>query len=277
MKTNKIPIHRNELNSNGIEIRPFDNSFPMDQPLHRDEYFMFILQESGHFELELDFKIIELNDRAICFIAPGQVHRYIQPPTGNGWFIFLDNAYLSEIYMDFLFNFLFFKQTIQVSLNNDFGRWARALHLTLKNDIIYLKDEITRGIVNAFIGLIINEFANQSSSAMTNHTSKHLQILKFKKLIRANYITLKKVKDYAALMHITPLYLNELIKGITGFTASYWIQMEIILEAKRRLFYLDKDVKQISFDLGFEDFAYFSRFFKRHAGMTPSEFRKQKP
>ncbi len=80
----------------------------------------------------------------------------------------------------------------------------------------------------------------------------------------------------AAQLHITPLYLNEIVKEITGFPASYWIHQEIMLEAKRLLYYTNLDVKQIAFDLGYEDHAYFSRFFKKNTGLTAGEFRNTK-
>jgi AraC-like DNA-binding protein len=54
------------------------------------------------------------------------------------------------------------------------------------------------------------------------------------------------------------------------------IQNRVILEAKRLLYYTDKSAKEIAFELGFEDAAYFSNFFKKHTSLSPSLFKKQK-
>lgn len=77
------------------------------------------------------------------------------------------------------------------------------------------------------------------------------------------------------MLNITPLYLNEIVKEITGFPASYWIQQETILEARRLLYYTDLDIKQIAYRLGYDDHAYFSRFFKKSTGNTASQFRNK--
>jgi AraC family transcriptional regulator, transcriptional activator of pobA len=76
--------------------------------------------------------------------------------------------------------------------------------------------------------------------------------------VQLRYKQYKQVKDYASFLNITPLYLNEIVKQITGFTVSYWIQQTIMLEAKRLLYYSKMDIKQIAFELGYEDFTYFS-------------------
>jgi AraC-like DNA-binding protein len=55
------------------------------------------------------------------------------------------------------------------------------------------------------------------------------------------------------------------------------IQERILIEAKRLLSYTRKSVKQISFDLGFEDVAYFSNFFKKHTSQSPLDFRNSEP
>ncbi|NPA08854.1 MAG: helix-turn-helix domain-containing protein, partial [Chlorobi bacterium] len=51
----------------------------------------------------------------------------------------------------------------------------------------------------------------------------------------------------------------------------------IFLEAKRLLLFTDKSVKEITYELGFEDVSYFSNFFKRLSGNTPVSFKKKKP
>jgi len=68
-------------------------------------------------------------------------------------------------------------------------------------------------------------------------------------------------------------YLNEAVKETTGFTVSHWIQQQIMLEAKRLLYYSECSAKEIAHELGYEDHTYFSRLFKKTVGRTPIEFR----
>jgi AraC family transcriptional activator of pobA len=55
------------------------------------------------------------------------------------------------------------------------------------------------------------------------------------------------------------------------------IQERVLLEAKRLLFYTEKTSKEIAYELGFEDANHFSKFFKKHTGQTPTDFKKANP
>ena len=68
--------------------------------------------------------------------------------------------------------------------------------------------------------------------------------------------------------------LSEVVKEQSGKPAISHIHERLILEAKRLLFHTDGSVKEIAYDLGFEDDSYFNRFFKRITQQTPSEYRK---
>lgn len=77
------------------------------------------------------------------------------------------------------------------------------------------------------------------------------------------------------LLNVSESYLNEALKKTTGFPVSYWILHEVMLEARRMLYYTELNVKQIARGLGYPDPAYFSRLFSKAAGLTPLAFRQQ--
>jgi AraC-like DNA-binding protein len=95
----------------------------------------------------------------------------------------------------------------------------------------------------------------------------------FKALLVIHSHAIKSPSVYAAKLHVSTGYLNETIKKVTGSTVTYWIQQELFNEAKRLLYHTDDDVKQIAQKLGFADYAYFSRSFRRASGMSPLKFR----
>jgi len=88
---------------------------------------------------------------------------------------------------------------------------------------------------------------------------------------------MKTPAEYAESLHITPAYLNEVVKDTTGYPVSYWIHNEIVLEAKRMLFYTEQSVKEIAHILGYVDVAYFIRLFKKRTQITPLQFRQKYP
>ena len=84
----------------------------------------------------------------------------------------------------------------------------------------------------------------------------------------------KQVKFYADKLNISTKRLNQILQSLTHKSASYFIQEHLIMEAKRDLIKGELSVNEIAYNLGFEDRAYFSRFFKRWTGIPPSEFKE---
>ena len=77
------------------------------------------------------------------------------------------------------------------------------------------------------------------------------------------------------MLSITSSYLNEVVKETSGQPVSHWIQNEVMMEAKRLLYYTDLSIKEIAFGLGYEDHAYFSRLFRKVAGRSAGQFREE--
>lgn len=87
---------------------------------------------------------------------------------------------------------------------------------------------------------------------------------------------LPSVKYCASQLFLSPNYFGDLIKRETGKTAQEYIQMKLIDVAKERILSSNKTLSEVAYDLGFQYPQHFSRFFKRHVGCTPNEFRAQK-
>lgn len=94
-------------------------------------------------------------------------------------------------------------------------------------------------------------------------------------LISDNYAVDHSVEFYADKMNLSCKQLNRIAKDNTGYTVSQLIQNHLILEAKRRIISGSYGVKSIAITLGFTDPSYFSRFFRRHVGKSPREYRSQ--
>lgn len=99
-------------------------------------------------------------------------------------------------------------------------------------------------------------------------------VFRFRKLITSQIQNLHSVKEYADLLSISPNHLNKSIKKTTGKTASEIINESLLMEAKALLSLPNLSVSEIAFALGVDDVSYFSRFFKKHSGLSPSDYRK---
>jgi AraC-like DNA-binding protein len=98
-------------------------------------------------------------------------------------------------------------------------------------------------------------------------------IRKFNLLVEANFKSEHSVSFYAQQLYKSPKTLSNVFAIYNHKTPSQVIQERIFIEARRLLSYTEKTVKQITFELGFEDTSHFSNFFKRLASKSPLEFR----
>ncbi|MBL8492561.1 MAG: helix-turn-helix domain-containing protein [Rhodocyclaceae bacterium] len=96
---------------------------------------------------------------------------------------------------------------------------------------------------------------------------------RFRQLVEAHYKEHWPVPRYAEVLRTTESRLNRICKGLTGRSAFDVIQDRLLLEARRRLTYIAAPVSLLAYELGFQDPAYFCRFFKKATGLTPSAFR----
>ncbi|MBQ5775014.1 MAG: AraC family transcriptional regulator [Paludibacteraceae bacterium] len=95
----------------------------------------------------------------------------------------------------------------------------------------------------------------------------------YSRLILAHYTEWHHVSKYAEAMHITLPHLCSTIKQVSGNTAGDLITEAILTDAKAQLKITNMQVKEIAFSLGFENVAFFNRFFKSHTGVTPKTYR----
>jgi YesN/AraC family two-component response regulator len=96
---------------------------------------------------------------------------------------------------------------------------------------------------------------------------------KLKDNIEQHFKVKHSASDYADLLNITPKALAKITKNHFNKTLTNLIAERIIIEAKRELYLTNKPVKEIAYELGYNDEAYFSRFFKTNADISPQTYR----
>lgn len=98
----------------------------------------------------------------------------------------------------------------------------------------------------------------------------------FMERLETDYRKAHGVAYFASAMNITPKYLNNIVKRITGHTTKSVIDHYVILQLKLCLQDKERSIKQLAWDFHFSDAAFFCRYFKQKTGMTPQQFRKSK-
>ena len=110
-------------------------------------------------------------------------------------------------------------------------------------------------------------------SASVSKAARH--VARFSSLVDMNFQTHVPLVHYARQLGISVAHLNALCRQETGRSALELVHARVALEAKRMLVYTSMTVRDVSDALGFSDPAYFTRFFRRHAGVAPRDFRQR--
>ncbi len=267
-----IPFQQNNL---PFEIRSIDwteKNRQQNHLPHRHNHFeiTWIKQGAGLFLVDLEKHTVEEN--MICCAAPGQVHQLKTAKQTSGYVISFSN------------DFLFLAQTTATypniattRLNEETTTEMEQLILKMTrefNNFFLLRSEILTGFFKIFLIYLARQADNKEEAiAQTRNVDL---VKKFFTSIDSKFITHKRVTEYAEYLSITPNYLNEIVKKVSGYPASYHIQQRIVLEAKRHATYSDSSMKEIAYHLGFDDIAHFSKFFKNVAGQSFTNFKKMK-
>ena len=113
------------------------------------------------------------------------------------------------------------------------------------------------------------------AAAHRARSRKAAQIERFRALLDERFRRREPVQAYAQALGITLGQLTRLSKELLGVPAQVVVNARVVHEAQRELVYSSLSVKQIAAELGFEDEAYFGRFFRKHTGQRPTEFRTE--
>jgi len=110
------------------------------------------------------------------------------------------------------------------------------------------------------------------TEALLTHSATRLAE-RFRELVDQHYRENLRLQNYASMMAVSPTQLRAACAAATGLSPTKMIHARLITEAKRNLIFGDMSIEQIAYALGFTDTAYFTRFFRKEVGQSPSQFR----
>ncbi len=140
----------------------------------------------------------------------------------------------------------------------------------------YRSDSPNISIMRAYFNTILTELQLQKSIEIKEEFSAATKITRtFFELVKKNIYKSVNLAQYAEMLNISPNHLNKCVKQHTGESAQAYIDRLKLIEIKYQLYQTELSISCIADKLGFYDISYFSRFFKKHEGMSPREFRKK--
>lgn len=274
----------NSVASIPFEIHTMDwieqNRWQQNSTPHRHNYFVIVWVKQANGIHLIDLDKFELQNDTVYCITPGQVHLLSVNGPANGYVISFTADFMgaSDENFDLLFNtglFNTFSHSPVIKVSEEMVEEMEDMAAKMSKEysnFFLLRSEILKGYLKIFLIYLTRQFEN---AQQTESHSKNIDLVKkFFGLIEKNYTSKRMVTEYADELIVTPNYLNEVVKKITGFPASHHIQQRVILEAKRQAAYSSLTMKEVAYDLGFDDIAHFSKFFKNASGQSFTDFRK---
>ena len=244
---------------------------------HRKDYYFFVFVRRGNSRHWIDMKPYVIKPDTFYFTTPHQIHlkEDVQPFTG------MSIGFTKE-FLNMTGNALLMQLPIIQNIHNGH-------ELALKpEDVIFIEDMLDKiyvefnsrnswqqNMLTGYLQILLIYLSRLYTTQFSDTPqSQDRQLLK-RYLIRIEemYTELHEVNNYADMLNISAGHLSEVVKEQSGKPAIAHIHERLILEAKRLLFHSERSIKEIAFELGFEDASYFNRFFKRITQTTPAVYR----
>ncbi|HMH33481.1 MAG TPA: helix-turn-helix domain-containing protein [Puia sp.] len=253
-----------------------------NESLKSDHHYKIIWVVNGSGTNWMDLEQTAIANNTLYFIKPSQAHRFQPEADVKGYVVCFTDAFLDiedprseTAYYNYLFTL--FASARGIAIKSEI--FPDLLDITEKmiklcNHSDLFRMEILRRYFKIFLLYLTRELEGNFHVAIQSRNFELVQ--RFLSLLDKKFKTHKKVSDYASDIVVTPNYLNEITKKITGYSAGHHIRQRVALEAKRLSVYSDTGMKEIAYNLGFSDSAHFSKFFKTVTGMNFRDFKKMK-
>jgi AraC family transcriptional activator of pobA len=243
---------------------------------HRDLH-QVLLTRRGRAEVTLDGRADALRSPLAIVVPPGVVHSFRFQPDTAGLVISFSSGLARELssatggLLDFLERSAGVTldrasveatdlDTLGEMLLREFGRSAPGRHVAL------------RGLLGALLANLLR-LSSESAPASTAVGPDRELVARFRQLVERRYREHAAVAGYATELGTSEARLRRACLAVAGQSPIALVHLRLIVEAERQLRYTSMPVTQVAYYLGFEDPAYFTRFFTRRMRVSPRAFR----
>jgi AraC family transcriptional regulator, transcriptional activator of pobA len=251
---------------------------------HRTNFYHVFLFEDCHPTHWVDFQPVEVQPYSLLFVGKGQVHQFDDLMKYKGYeLIFTEEFYsITDSDIKFIRNLLLFNDFLNrymlqfdKSTFQEFYNLAESIQSEIDQPVITNKHQILKNLVHNFL-LLAQRKQELPQQLHSSSLSRDISlVLLFKNLLEQQFKENKSVVAYAGQMSITEKKLGNATKQVMGKLPKDLIDERILLEAKRFLTHSQLTVKEIGFELGFDEPTYFTKFFKKYTDQTPVMFKSE--
>lgn len=242
-------------------------------------YYAFFLRLEGETIRTMNQFDYLIKPQSLQLVNPGTIYSFKDITEASRTFVLLFNkSFIGErnLSLEIQDPLLDFHRKHQQDVLLDLAQYAQVISIyeQLSSELKAKKEDykiVSKMLINQLLYILKREKLN--SGLKKNLTRAEQISSEFLILIEEHFWQKKSVKAYATILGITPKHLSETIKSTLHHSALSYIHVRIIKEIQYLLCFNNMSIKQISYALNFETLSQMGRFFKRHEGMSPKEYR----
>ncbi|WP_297411837.1 helix-turn-helix domain-containing protein [uncultured Alistipes sp.] len=250
--------------------------------------YALFLKDARCGDIKYGRKSYDYRDGTIVCFAPGQVVEVEMAPdtrpAGYGLLFHPDLIRGTALGQEIRnYSFFSYETNEALHLSDEERQTIRDTLQKVEQELDHAIDKHSRRLITANVGLLLDYCMRFYDRQFITRSEVNSDILtRFERLLDAYFDTdmqrqegLPSVKYFADKVFLSSNYFGDVIRKLTGMTASEHIQNKVIDRVKEQLLSSDKTASQIAYELGFQYPQHLSRMFKRITGLTPNEFRQQ--
>jgi AraC-like DNA-binding protein len=248
--------------------------------LHRVDFFLLVLINSGKCRHTIDFLNYNLESGSVLTVRKDQIHKFFQS-NAEGYILLFTNEFVIS-YLERLqafktlqiFNELMGSPKIQLETeeHQEVLDIIRQMHV----EFYQKRDEYSSSIIRSLLQILISKlYRFKAHKNQMIQGKKYLEeFIHFQNLVEAQCFETKKVKDYARQMGYSTKTLNNIVRSILDKSAKTFIDEVVITQIKRLLVNSELTVKEVAYTAGFEEPSNLFKYFKKYTRTSPETFRK---
>ena len=265
-----------------FKLFSFNNNSNFDH-IQRLNYFTLIWFQNGNGKVKVDFSEYDFTSNQLLAFAPYQPFMLNTSEEINGIVLhfhpdfFCIHKHHQEVSCNgILFNNIYEPPYISIDENtkSTFEMILEQIKIEMQNPAL-AQYELLISYLKIILITASRLKKEQQPKVKIESTGKEPFVLQnLKNYIELHFKKIHSPSDYANLLNISPKALAKITKNYFNKTLTNLIAERIVIEAKRELYLTNKSVKEIAYELGYDDEHYFSRFFKTNADVSPQLYRE---
>ena len=257
------------------------NKAPMPSEPRKMNFILIGLCTKGHIKYRMNTQEVTVHDGEMLVVSERHVIDGYQPSEDmEGLCIMMSVDFFHEIIKsvhDISSLFVVARMQPVMKLEDDeietFKDYFQVVKQKITDNYNHFRKDLIRTLMLAMfydVGNVIyrvknfDESLRRSEKVFTN----------FLKMVEENCRKERRVAWYAQQLNITPKYLSEAVKRVSGRSAVEWVENYVTMELRVLLKNSTKTIKEIANEMNFPNQSFLGKYFKEHVGVTPSEYRK---